>query len=86
MTAFLLAAGACVLSATLLGLVRVVRGPAPTDRLAAVQLFGSGTTATLILVGAALEARAALDMAILLALLSPFTIAGVFRGAMRGAA
>lgn len=72
MNAFLLAVAALVILTVAVGLVRVVRGPAPADRMMAAQLLGTAGIAALLLVGVATSASAALDVALMLALLAPF--------------
>lgn len=49
MNSVFLIAAAGVLATVVLGLVRVVRGPAATDRLMAAQLLGTGGIAALLL-------------------------------------
>jgi len=68
----LLAAAAVVLATVALGLVRVLRGPLPADSMMAVQLFGTGGVAVLLLLGAASGESAIVDVALTLALLSAF--------------
>lgn len=81
MNAFLLAAAAGVLATVALGLVRVVRGPERTDRMMAAQLLGTGGLGALLLYGVATRTSAALDVALLLAVLTPFATVAFFRGA-----
>ena len=68
---FLFAATGFVLAMVALGLVRVLRGPAKADRMMAVQLFGSGGIAALLLAGAP-RIPAMVDVALTLALLAAF--------------
>lgn len=82
MNIFLLAAAAGVLATVALGLVRVVRGPARTDRMMAAQLLGTGGLGALLLYGVATRTPAALDVALLLAVLTPFATVAFFRGAV----
>lgn len=70
MTAFLFALAAYLLLTVLLGLVRVVHGPQPADRMVAAQLFGTTGLAVVLLLGAALDEPAAVDIAIVFALLA----------------
>lgn len=51
------------------GLVRVLRGPTPADRMLAAQLFGTTGVAILLLLSQALAAPAIVDVALVLALL-----------------
>lgn len=52
------------------GLVRIARGPTMADRMLAAQLFGTTGVATLLLLAAALDARALSDVALVFALLA----------------
>lgn len=54
----------------LLGLLRVVRGPAAGDRMLAAQLIGSTGVGLLMLLGTLLEQPALIDVALILALLA----------------
>jgi multicomponent Na+:H+ antiporter subunit F len=72
MTAFLLGAAVFVLAMVAVGLTRVLRGPDHADRVMAVQLLGSGGIACLLLIGAAAEVPAVVDVALTLALLAAF--------------
>ncbi|HDZ56967.1 MAG TPA: portal protein [Pseudomonas xinjiangensis] len=62
-------AGILLLS-ILIGLWRVVRGPTRVDRLLAVQLFGTGGTALLLVLGHWQQQPALRDAAVVLALLA----------------
>lgn len=75
MPELLLAAAAFVLATVALGLVRILRGPADADRVMAAQLLGSGGSAVLLLVSAATETPAVVDVALTLALVSTFASA-----------
>jgi multicomponent Na+:H+ antiporter subunit F len=76
----LLAAGV-VLATVAAGLVRVLRGPADVDRMMAAQLLGTGGIAVLLLVGAAVDLPAAIDVALTMGLLAAFaSIAFVKKG------
>lgn len=86
MSTFLLAAAASVLVTVVIGLIRVVHGPALTDRTAGVQLLSSGGMAVLILVGVAMPSPSAIDGAMVMAVLAPFAVIAIFRGAARRAA
>jgi multicomponent Na+:H+ antiporter subunit F len=62
---------ALFLLATLVaGLVRIVRGPAPADRMLAIQLFGTTTVAILLLLGEATASEALTNVALVFTLLS----------------
>ena len=68
---FLTGASAFVLVMVALGLVRIFRGPNDADRMMAAQLLGAGGITALLLLGAA-TGTATIDVALTLALLSPF--------------
>ena len=72
MSELLLAAAVIALATVAAGLVRVVRGPDRADRLMAVQLFGSGGIATLLLLAVGGGQAALLDAALVLAVLAAF--------------
>lgn len=72
MSEFLLGAAVFVLMMVAIGLVRVLRGPTDADRLMATQLLGTGGIAALLLLGAASNEAAVLDVALTLALLAAF--------------
>ncbi len=57
----------------LVGLVRVLRGPTPADRMLAALLFGTTGVAILLLLSQALAAPAIVDVALVLALLGAVT-------------
>jgi multicomponent Na+:H+ antiporter subunit F len=80
MASFLLAAAAFVLGVVGLGLLRVLYGPAEADRIMAAQLLGSGGVAALLLLAAATGTRAAVDVALVLALLAAFASAAFVQG------
>jgi len=81
MTSFLFGAASVIVATVALGLLRILRGPATADRMMAVQLFGSGGVAVLLLLSVALEAAPILDVALVLALLAAFTPIGFVRSA-----
>lgn len=83
MAELLLAVAAFVLGTVVLGLVRVLRGPAEVDRIMAAQLLGTGGIAVLLLLSQAIEAAAAVDVALVLALLAAFVTAAFGTGAGR---
>lgn len=72
MTDILLAAAGFILAMVALGLVPIVRGASAADSIMAVQLFGTGGVAILLLLGAATGEEAIVDVALTLALLSAF--------------
>lgn len=76
----LLAIAALILLLTLgAGLVRVVIGPTPTDRLMAAQLMGTTGIATLLVLAPALRAPALVDVALVFALLAAVAAAAFTR-------
>ena len=83
MNAFLLPVAAVILGTAIVALVRVVRGPSLTDRTAALQLLGTGGIAVLALIGIAMDLRAAIDLALVLAVLAPLAMIAIFRGAAK---
>lgn len=80
MAEFLLAAAVFVLATVAAGLVRVLRGPGEADRIMAVQLLGTGGIGVLLLVSEAIEASAAADVALVLALFAAFVTAAFVAG------
>jgi multicomponent Na+:H+ antiporter subunit F len=63
----------CTLVCTLAALPRLILGPTAADRFLAVQLAGTGTVATLIVLGVAGNAPALFDTALVFAALSAVT-------------
>ncbi len=79
----LLAVSALTLMCTLfLGLLRVLRGPGPGDRMLAAQLIGTSGVGMLLLLGVLLEQPALIDVALILALLAAVA-AAAFTGQPR---
>jgi multicomponent Na+:H+ antiporter subunit F len=76
MNMLLLFAAAFILVMIALGLLRVLRGPGSADRLMAAQLIGSGGVAVLVLLSAAMEISAIVDVALMLAVLAVFASVG----------
>ncbi len=72
MPEFLLGTCAFILAMVALGLVRILRGPGNPDRIMAAQLLGTGGIAAVLLLGAATGESAAIDVALILALLAAF--------------
>ena len=89
MADFLLVAAGFVLASVALGLVRILRGPNVADRIMAAQLLGTGGIAALLLLAQAISMPAAVDVALILALLAAFVsvalVKGVDRSDMDGA-
>ena len=65
-----LGVSAFLLLTVLAGLVRVLLGPTPADRMLAAQLFGTTGVAILLLLAEALSVPPLTDVALVLALLS----------------
>jgi multicomponent Na+:H+ antiporter subunit F len=80
MSDFLLAAASFVLAMVALGLVRILRGPGDADRIMAAQLLGTGGTAVLLLISEAMSLPAAVDVALILALLAAFVSVAFVKG------
>ena len=78
---FLLTVAVFVLAMVALGLIRILRGPAAADRMMAAQLLGAGGIAALLLLGAATQVDAAIDVALVLALLAAFAAVAFVQGA-----
>ena len=72
MADFLLATAGFVLAMVAVGLVRILRGPGDADRIMAAQLLGTGGIAALLLLGEVMSVPAAVDVALILALLAAF--------------
>lgn len=84
MAEFLFGAAGFALALVALGLLRVLRGPGDSERMMAAQLLGTGGIASLLLLGAAIDAPATVDVALTLALLTTFAaIAFVKKGTAR---
>jgi len=80
MADFLLSAACFVLAMVALGLVRILLGPGDADRIMAAQLLGTGGTAVLLLVSEAMSLPAAVDVALVLALLAAFVSVAFVKG------
>jgi multicomponent Na+:H+ antiporter subunit F len=83
MADFLFWMAAFVVLMVALGLVRVARGPGRAERMMAAQLLGTGAIAALLLLGAASEEPAVVDVALTLALLSAFAAIAFVKFAMQ---
>lgn len=68
----LVSAAGFVMITVVVGLARILYGPADADRIMAAQLLGTGGIATLLLVGVARGLPAAVDVALTLAMLAAF--------------
>jgi multicomponent Na+:H+ antiporter subunit F len=80
MPEFLYAAAALVLLMTGLGLMRMLWGPSPADRLMAAQLLGTGGGAIALLIAIASGTIAIIDIALTLALLAAFAAVALTLG------
>ena len=80
MPEFLYAAAALVLLMTGLGLMRMLWGPSPADRLMAAQLLGTGGGAMALLIAIASGTIAIIDIALTLALLAAFAAVALTLG------
>ena len=79
---FLLAAAAFVLATVAVGLVRILQGPGEDDRIMAAQLLGTGGIAALLL-AETMRVPAAVDVALILALLAAFVSVAFVKGFAR---
>ena len=61
-------------------MVRILLGPGDADRIMAAQLLGTGGTAVLLLVSEAMSLPAAVDVALVLALLAAFVSVAFVKG------
>jgi multicomponent Na+:H+ antiporter subunit F len=83
MNEFLTVVVGFVLMLLALGLVRVLRGPGDADRMMAAQLIGTCGIAALLLIGVIGGISAAIDLALVLALLATFAAAAFAECARR---
>ena len=83
MTEFLAASSGFVLTMIVLGLVRILRGPAAADRMMAAQFLGTSGIAALLLAATATEIPAVIDVALALALLAAFASVAFVMGGSR---
>lgn len=74
MTAFFTAMALFLLMNLGLGVVRILRGPAPVDRMMAAQLFGTTGVAILLLLSRALDDPSLYKMALVFGLLSGLAV------------
>ena len=82
MTEFLTAAVGLILAMLGLGLVSILRGPTDADRMMAAQLIGTAGIAVLLLLGTVTGVPAAVDVALILALLATFASIAFVKGAL----
>ena len=83
MANFLLAAAGFVMATVAVALVRILRGPAAAERIMAAQLLGTGGIAALLLLAEATGVPAAVDVALVLALLAAFVSVAFVKSAAR---
>lgn len=74
MAAFDLAIAAFLLANVAAGLLRVQRGPTAADRMSAAQLIGTTCVAIVLLLAQASGVAAAIDVALVLALLAAIAV------------
>ena len=86
MADFLLAAAGFVLAMVAVGLIRILRGPGAAERIMAAQLLGTGGIAALLLVAEATSTHAAVDVALVLALLAAFVSVAFVKSAAHSVA
>ena len=79
MASFLFGAAGFVLAMVALGLFAILQRPAEVDHMMAAQLLGTGGVATLLLLAAATETSAIVDVALLLALFAAFAAVAFVR-------
>lgn len=63
------------------GLIRVLRGPGAADRMMAAQLVGTGGIGVVLLLAAAFDQAAAVDVALVLSLLAAFAAVAFVKAA-----
>jgi multicomponent Na+:H+ antiporter subunit F len=80
---FLLGVCGFILLMVAVGLIRILRGPTNAERMMATQLFGTGGIAALLLLAAAVDVSAVVDVALVLALLAAFASVAFVRNASR---
>lgn len=81
MSAFLLAAAAVLLLTIAGAFLRVLRGPSAADRMMGAQLVGTGGVAVTLLLAGASGTPAAVDVALVLALLAAFAAVAFVKSA-----
>jgi multicomponent Na+:H+ antiporter subunit F len=78
-TDLLLTSAAALLLTLAIGMVRVLRGPDPGDRMLAAQLIGTAGVGVLLLLAAALGLPSLVDVALVLALLAAVAVVAFTR-------
>ena len=86
MQEFHLALALFLLLNVIAGLLRIVRGPAPADRMMAAQLFGTTGVAVLLVLARALDAPDLRNVALVFALLAVLATVAFVRATGAGAA
>jgi multicomponent Na+:H+ antiporter subunit F len=79
MTELFLAMALVLLTTMAAGLLRVVIGPTPADRMMAAQLLGTSSIGMLLLLAPALDSPALVDVALIFALLAAVSVAAFTR-------
>ncbi|MBK1723009.1 monovalent cation/H+ antiporter complex subunit F [Thiocystis violacea] len=79
MSDFLIATALVLLLSMTAGLIRVVVGPTPADRMMGAQLLGTTGIAVLLLLGVAFELPALADVALIFALLAAVAVSAFTR-------
>jgi multicomponent Na+:H+ antiporter subunit F len=79
MPEFLIAMGLVLLTTMAAGLVRIMIGPTPSDRMMAAQLLGTSGIGTLLLLAPALGVPALADVALIFALLAAVSVVAFTR-------
>jgi multicomponent Na+:H+ antiporter subunit F len=79
MNAFLAAAALVLLLTLGAGLIRVLLGPTPSDRLMAAQLMGTTGIAILLLLAPVVRVPALIDVAVVFSLLAAVAVAAFTR-------
>jgi multicomponent Na+:H+ antiporter subunit F len=83
MTAFYLSIAFILLASLCVGMVQVLRGPTPGDRMLAGQLFGTVAVAVLVLMDQLSDTTPLVDVALVFALLASVTVVAFVRRAWR---
>jgi len=86
MQEFHLALALFLLLNVIAGLLRIVRGPAPADRMMAAQLFGTTGVAVLLVLAQALDAPDLRNVALVFALLAVLATVAFVRATGGGSA
>ncbi len=79
MTLFMLATALVLLSSIAAGLVRIVIGPTPSDRMMAAQLLGTSGIAVLLVLAPVVAVPALIDVALVFALLAAVAVTAFTR-------